>query len=242
MNQLLHKEEFERILSNYQPSQATLDTARDLRIVLLIGITSSGRNTIIQGLVRRGGYHEFVTDTTRQPRSNNGVMEEHGKEYYFRSEEDFLKRLEEGKYLEAAIIHGQQISGTSFEQLNLSREKRSIAIGDFENTGALSLLKLDIDCQVYFLIPPSFEEWMKRLTARGVLDQQEIHRRLVSAEQQLQEALEEPRFSIVVNDRLDQTVELLDKQIKGQFPPARDQVVFDTAWHLLNDLKHHLSS
>jgi len=243
MNQLLHQLEFEQILASYRPSEETLQAARDLRIIMLVGVSSSGRNTVIRELIGRGGYHEFVTDTTRQPRTNDGVSETQGKEYYFRSEEDFLARLKEGKYLEAAIIHDQQVSGTSIEELLASHQQQSIAIGDFENKGARSLLELGINAQAYFLIPPSFDVWMQRLTSRGILDQEEIRRRLISAEKQLQEALEEPRFTIIVNDQLEATVDRLDQMIKGETSPPDDRTqTYDSAWRLLNDLKQHISS
>lgn len=242
MNQLIHLEEIEQILASYHPSESTLSVARELKIVLLCGVSSSGRNTIIRELVLKGGYRDFVTDTTRQPRTNDGILERDGVEYHFRSEEEFLERLREGKYLEAAILHGQQISGTSVEELQNSIQTQTVAVGDFDNTGAKSLLSLGIDCSVYFLAPPSFGEWTRRMTARGLIDQEEIRRRLISAEHELQEALENPRFSIIINDQLPQTVDKIDLMIKGQDLSDDKPQIYETAWRLLNDLKQTLHS
>jgi guanylate kinase len=242
MNKLIHLEEVEQILADYHPSEGTLNVARELKIAVLCGVSSSGRNTIIRELVRKGGYHDFVTDTTRQPRVNNGVQERDGVEYHFRSEEEFLDRLREGKYLEAAILHGQQISGISVEELEASVQAQTVAVGDFDNAGAKSLLSLGIDCSVYFLVPPSFGEWTRRMTARGLIDQEEIRRRLISAERELQEALEDPRFVIAINDQLQETVERIDLMIKGQDKGDDKSQIYETAWRLLNDLKQTLHS
>ncbi len=102
MNQLTHVDEFRRLLAGYQPSKDSLHGLDQLRLVLLVGPSSSGRNTIINQLVKSGAYYVVVSDTTRQPRVNNGILEVNGREYWFRSEVDILADLKEGKFLEAS--------------------------------------------------------------------------------------------------------------------------------------------
>src|SRR4051812_45219052 len=111
MNELKHKDDFEKVLAGCQLSDGAKQTLAQTKLLLLVGPSSSGRNTIINELVAEGGYHYIVSDTTRQPRVNNGVLEQDGREYWFRTEEDILADLQAGNFLEAAIIHDQQVSG-----------------------------------------------------------------------------------------------------------------------------------
>jgi len=79
------------------------------KFVPLVAITSSGRNTLIRELLKTGEYHFIVSDTTRKPRTNDGVMEQSGVEYWFRDEDEVLQDVKDGKFLEAAVIHSQQV-------------------------------------------------------------------------------------------------------------------------------------
>src|SRR5579885_607634 len=113
MNRLEHLQEFKTVLANYRISPASQRILQQTNLVLLAAPTSAGRNTIIRELLKTGDYHYIVSDTTRQPRINDGIPEQNGVEYWFRSEADILKDLAAGQYVEAAIIHNQQVSGIS---------------------------------------------------------------------------------------------------------------------------------
>src|SRR5689334_7205560 len=104
MNKLKHLVEFQKVLEHYQVSDENKAILKQTRLVLLDGPTSSGRNTIIDELVKTGDYFHIVSDTTRQPRHKDGKpIEENGREYWFRSEDDVLAGLKNGDYMEAAI-------------------------------------------------------------------------------------------------------------------------------------------
>src|SRR5690348_10605533 len=107
MNQLQHQAEFRKALADYRISDAGKKLLRDIRLLLFVAPSATGRNTIIQELVKTGNYHFIVSDTTRQPRMNNGVLEENGREYWFRSEEEMLDEIEHGDFIETAVIHNQ---------------------------------------------------------------------------------------------------------------------------------------
>jgi guanylate kinase len=240
---LVHIDEFDQILSSYYPRQELIDLAGSIKMVAVIGTFSSGRNTIIQELVKLGGYRDLITDTTRPKRVNDGVMEQDGVEYYFRTEEDFLDRLHAGKYLEAAVIHRQQVSGISEEELQRAKDEDRIAIFDAEIAGAKRLKQLLPHITIAFVIPPSFEEWARRFTLRGMTDQDEIHRRMQSAEKEIEFALEHGEFHFVVNDNLEIAVEETGEICRGLSLDS-DQVTAakETAWKLLNEIKRELYS
>lgn len=202
MNELKHAAEFRKALENYNLSDSAKQIAAATRLVLLVGPSSAGRNTIINELLKTGKYHVIISDTTRQPRSNNGVMEQNGREYWFRSEEEMLKDVESGEFLEAEIIHGQQVSGTSIRELKKASEAHKIAINDVDIGGIENILRAKPDTIAVMILPPDFETWLHRLDARGAMPADEHKRRLETAARIFKAALEDPRLKLVVNDEL----------------------------------------
>lgn len=210
MNQLHRIDEFKAALADYRLSEAAKQTLADLRLVLMVGPTSSGRNTIIRELVKTGGYHFIVSDTTRQPRSNDGVMEQNGVEYWFRTEDEMLKEIQNGDFLEAAIIHNQQVSGISIRELEKARQTDKIAIDEVEIVGADNTHRAKPDTIIIFSVPPGFEKWMHRLRKRGKMPEDEIHRRLETACLEFDAALVHDYYQFVINDDIDETVAVVD--------------------------------
>src|SRR5690606_6936572 len=104
-----------------------------------------------------------------------------GNEYWFRTEQEMLEDLEAGRFLEAAVIHNQQVSGTSIRELAKASGSGKIAVADVEIVGAHNIVQKKPDTFVLFILPPSFEEWMKRLDGRGEMPLDEKRRRMSSA-------------------------------------------------------------
>lgn len=210
MNQLHRIDEFRHALENYQLSESAKRTLADLKLVLMVGPTSSGRNTIIRELVKTGGYHFIVSDTTRQPRSNDGVMEQDGVEYWFRTEDEMLQEIRNGDFLEAAIIHNQQVSGISIRELEKARQSGKTAIDEVEIVGADNTYKAKPDTIIIFSVPPSFDKWMFRLRKRGKMPEDEIRRRLETACLEFDAALVHDYYRFIINDDIDETVAEVD--------------------------------
>jgi guanylate kinase len=212
------------VLANYKPSKEALHDLEGGQLVLLVGPSSSGRNTIINELAKSGLYHFVVSDTTRQPRVNNGVLEENGREYWFRSEVDLLADLKEGKFLEAAIIHNQQVSGVSLRELEAAISEHKIAIDEIEVVGADNAHALIPEAQFLFVVPPSFEEWVTRMNARSTLPVDETRRRLESAVMEIKTALDRDYYIFVVNDTFMQTAKRVDSIIRQGLIDDEEQV------------------
>lgn len=205
--------DFESVLSDYQPSPEAKQLLQDIRLVLLVGPTSSGRNTIINELIKSDHYHPVVSDTTRKPRTNNGIPEQNGREYWFREEEEVLQDLREGKFLEAAIIHGQQVSGISIRELQAAAQEGKVAINEIEVVGADNIYEAKPDTTFLFILPPSFDEWLVRMQARGTLPEDEVRRRLESAVNELTIGLDRDYYRFVVNNTFMHTAKAVDDLI-----------------------------
>lgn len=215
MNTLKHTEQFKKILENYQMSDKSVKILNNTEFVMLSAISSSGRNTIIRELLKTDDFYFIVSDTTRSKRANDGVMEQDGVEYWFRNEEEFLVDLENGKYVEAAIIHNQQVSGVSIRELDKARRNKKIAISDIEVQGVHNIMKYSKLAVPIFVLPPSYEEWMERWMKRGKITDKEYDNRINSAKQELTRALNEDYYHFLINDDLVEAVKGVTQIAKG---------------------------
>jgi guanylate kinase len=204
---LQHKQEFEEILHNYQPSAVHAELLGSAAVTLLVGPSSAGRNRIIKELLKTGSYHQIVSDTTRPPRSNDGVMEQNGHEYWFKTEQEMLDELKSGDLLEAAVIHDQQVSGVSIRELKIAHEAGKVAVNDIEVAGARYAKQRIAKAKLIFVLPPNFETWMQRLDARGNMSEDEKRTRLATAVREIERMEREiGDYHVVVNDELSETV------------------------------------
>jgi guanylate kinase len=240
MNELIHREEFRSILRDYKVSSHAQTILSKTKLLLLAGVTSSGRNTVLGELLKSGKYHYITSNTTRKPRLNHGRIEQNGEEYWFTSEEEFLDGLRKGEYVEAAIIHDQQVSGISIDEIEIASKEGKIAATDIEIVGVASIVDSKPDTVSVFMIPPNFQTWLERINGRGHMAELELRRRLNSAVKEINEALSRKYFVIVVNDEFHKTAKIIDNIFENT--PDQEQprvlakkLLLDTQKFLNND-------
>ena len=207
---LKHKEAFKQVLASYKVSQHALEVLQDIEYVVLIGPAAGGRNTLINYLVENKNYKQIVSDTTRPPKLRDGKMEVHGVNYFFRSEEDILADLQAGKFLEAELIHDQQVSGTSLRELEHAKSKGQVAINETEFGGAKNVLSVKPNTTVIAILPPSFEIWIKRFEIREEITEKEFQNRVRTAQKVIELIKEDPRIKVVINDKVEQAADEID--------------------------------
>jgi guanylate kinase len=215
MNKLKYKAQFESVLAKYQLSSDGMDLLSKLKLVILAGPTASGRNSIINRLCSSGDYRLIVSDTTRSPRINDGRLEENGVNYWFRTEEDMLEDLRRGEFLEAEIIHNQQVSGISLRELKKAVKEDKVAVTDMEIGGFKKVMSLKPDVTAILILPPSFSEWLNRLHTRGDMPEAEIRNRLQTGIRIFNEVLTNLKVKIIINDHLDRAVHEVETLVKG---------------------------
>lgn len=157
----------------------------------------------------------IVSDTTRLPRSNNGVSEVNGVNYWFRTEQEVLEELEKGEFLEAEIIHDQQVSGISLRELKTALQENKIAITDIEIGGFNNIMSSKPDTIGLLVLPPSFDEWLNRLRRRGNMPESEILNRLRTGARIFSEAIAQSPVNIVINDDLSRSAAEIDALAHG---------------------------
>ncbi len=203
---LKNMQAFHDALSNYEPSAHAKEILARTKFVAVAGLAGGGRNTIINELIKTGVYTFSVSDTTRPPKLRDGNMEINGVNYFFRSEDEVLRDIENGAYLEAEIIHDQQVSGTSIREIERIKQLGTIGISDFEYGGIESVHNAKPDAIIIGLLAPNYDEWLRRFANRETITLQEFTNRLVTAKAVLERFISQPYIKIIVNDSIQQCI------------------------------------
>lgn len=240
---LLRRADFEIALQDYHISPAAAKILAATPFVGMTAPTATGRNTIIRELVKTGNYYFIVSDTTRPQRYNDGVLEQDGVEYFFRTEDAVLTDIKAGQFIEAEIIHSQQVSGVSVREVEKAKAESKIAITDLEIEGGINLARLKPNAVTIFLLPPNFAEWLSRIQKRTQVTPQELYRRLQGATKNLTLALADDTFIFVVNDNLAEAVKTVDHIARlGARHPAHEQKARQVAQKLYQETRAYLAA
>lgn len=152
------------------------------RLVVLAGPTAVGKGTVSRHI--RENYPEVllsVSATTRPPRP--GEVE--GEHYYFLGDAEFDAMIERGEFLEHAVVHNAFRYGTPRPPIDAAlAEGRSVLL-EIDLQGARAVRRAMPEALLVFLLPPSWEELVRRLVGRGTEDAAEQARRLDTAKVEL---------------------------------------------------------
>ncbi len=205
------------LIQNYAPSADAVELLERAHIVLFCGITGAGKDRVQDELSKTDRFARIITSTTRTPRENDGVMEQDGREYYFFTRDQALRKIANEEYFEVALVHGQ-INGATVQEIQRIHDAGKTAIGDVDYQGVQYYKKHSPSTLAIFLIPPSFEVWMERLKRRYDTDTDFLAawpKRRESAIRELEWALSTDLCRIVMNDDLVETVRSVTQIIDG---------------------------
>ena len=121
-----------------------------------------------------------ISCTTREKREN----EEEGVSYFFLSEEEFNKNIEEGKFLEFAEVFGN-LYGTPKDWVVSTISEGFDVILELDVQGAVQVKNTYPDAKTIFIIPPSYEDLKNRLIKRDQDSIETIKKRLSEAKQEV---------------------------------------------------------
>lgn len=171
-------------------------------LLLVVSAPSAGgKGTILKELLQtEADLRMSVSATTRQPRPG----EEHGRQYYFISREEFQAQVSQGMMLEHAEYVGN-CYGTPRGPVDQWREEGLDVVLEIEVQGGAQVKKLVPDCVTVFITPPSMAVLEQRLRDRGTEDEATVQKRLKMALTELEHAKDYDY--VVVNDRLEDAVE-----------------------------------
>lgn len=169
--------------------------------------SGTGKTTIVRRLAEK--YPQMVISvsaTTRPPRP----FEEDGKDYYFLSQENFLKAVEEKRFLEYEKVHGYYY-GTLLETVNNFYRQGRVILFDIDVKGAHSVKKHYPQALLIFIKPPDKQELIKRLKNRRSETQESIETRLQRLDFEYQQA--DTFDYTIINDDLDEALRRIEELI-----------------------------
>ena len=172
-------------------------------LLAVSGPSGVGKGTMVKTLIaRREDVVESVSCTTPAPREG----EVHGKHYFFLSKEEFIRRIDEGDFLEYDEHFGNYY-GTPKSFVRETVPHKSI-IMEIDVVGALNAKKEFPETVLVMVVPPSVEELRRRLSGRGSETEAQIQNRLERMEYELSHADEYDY--VVVNDDLEKAIRALE--------------------------------
>jgi len=187
------------------------DGAARGRLVVLAGPSGVGKSTVVAALRPELPTLFFsVSATTRAPRP--GEVE--GRDYHFVSDAEFDRLIEADELLEWAEIHGGlHRSGTPAAPVPRHLNAGDPVLIEVDLAGARAIKAARPDALMVFLMPPSWEDLVARLSSRGTDSPAAVERRLATAREELAASAE---FDVtVVNDDLNQVVQRLVSLLVG---------------------------
>ena len=169
--------------------------------VVLSAPSGAGKTTIAKALVERGEDVVFSVSATTRPARDHEVD---GVDYHFLSEPDFRAMIEADEFVEWAKVHGH-LYGTSRKALQDAQEQGRFLILDVDVQGAMQVREHVADAVLVFVLPPSADALVERLTERGTEGEDTVARRIENARGELEQA---SQFDyVVVNDDLEQAID-----------------------------------
>lgn len=203
----------EQMITHYQTPSEAQALIKATRIVLLVGISSAGKDTIKKRLLRSDDFRDIVSHTTRSPRVNNATAEQDGLDYHFISLEQAGVMVEANEFIEAKFVHGT-VYGTSIAALRGIHAERKIAITDLDVQGVEEYKALSQDVTALFILPPGYAVWRERFRKRYESNQEfeaEFTKRSQTAMKELEHALSVPYYHFIINDELDRAVRVAEE-------------------------------
>jgi len=164
--------------------------------LLVLSAPSGGGKTTIAKLLLQGrddlGYSVSATTRPKRPDEREGV------DYHFLSRDEFIRRRENGEFLEWAT-YGGELYGTLQSEIERIFAQDRHAVLDVEIEGARQIRKNFSNSLLVFVLPPSAEALMQRLTGRRTEDPALVRDRFVRAAEELK-AVGEYDYAILNED------------------------------------------
>jgi len=152
------------------------------RLTVLAGPTAVGKGTVSTYI--RENYPNVllsVSATTRKPRP--GEVE--GVHYYFVSDEEFDRMIGDNELLEWATVHNSYRYGTPRPPIDAALSEGKRVLLEIDLQGARSVRAVMPEALLVFLLPPTWDELVRRLIGRGTESPAEQQRRLDTARVEL---------------------------------------------------------
>ncbi|MCK5793683.1 MAG: guanylate kinase [Anaerolineales bacterium] len=190
-------------------------------LIVISGPSGVGKDSVLEEMKTRGlPFHFVITATTRSPRPD----EKDGVDYFFLSQDEFARMIDEGELLEYAVVY-QDYKGIPKSQVRKALASGKNVIMRIDVQGAETVRKLAKDALMIFLTPQNEEELIARLQNRNTEDNESLKLRIATTRQEYNKI---DLFDyIVVNkdEQLSITVDMIEAIIKAEQQRVHQRVV-----------------
>lgn len=177
-------------------------------LAIISGFSGAGKGTVVNKLLEKDNYAVSISATTREPRQG----EVDGKNYFFKSRDEFENMIENNQLIEYAEYVGNYY-GTPRDYVFKKLEEGYDVILEIEMQGALKVKEKFPETALIFITPPSADELKKRLVGRGTETIEQIDKRMSRA---VDECDYMNKYDyIVVNDDLDECVDEIHRLLQS---------------------------
>jgi guanylate kinase len=189
-------------------------TADGSPVFVITGPSGAGKGTLIKALLERVPELEVAISATTRLRRQG---EEDGREYWFLSDAEFVRRVHEGEFLEHVTYVSGKRYGTLRYEVDRIAGHTHIPVLELETEGALNV-KEDVPRAVTIFITAPIPELERRLRERASESEGEIGERIGLARKQLAQADE---FDyVVLNDEVERATRELEEIVQRELAAA----------------------
>ncbi len=181
--------------------------------------SGAGKSSLVGALLaQEPDIRLSISLTTRAPRPS----EQHGREYFFVSEAEFLERKTRGEFLESAHVHGNYY-GTSRIVIEEQTQAGNDVLLEIDWQGARQVREQFPQAVGIFILPPSVAVLEQRLRSRGQDSEEVIARRVQAAGGEIAHA---PEFDyVIINDSFETALSQLSAIARATRCRFRQQAV-----------------
>lgn len=178
-------------------------------LIILSGPSGVGKGTVREELFKDDSLNlaYSISMTTRKPRP----VERDGIDYFFVEEDEFKRKIHEGKLLEWAQFVGNYY-GTPKDYVDQLLDEGKNVVLEIEVQGALQVMEKCPEATTIFIVPPSMEELERRIRGRRTEDENIVQQRLAKARKEI--ATKDEYKYVVENDDILEAKDKIAKIIR----------------------------